>query len=260
LPGNEHLIKAVIIDDEPNSCEIIQLLLQEYCPEIQVAGVAYSCQSGINLINNLQPQLVFLDLELQDGNGAAILAAVTKPAFEVIFVTAYEKRFLYAIRFSELELILKPVERIALISSINVIQQKLSGGNSQVNYEILIENLSANNYAYKILLPAENEFKVAALSAIIFFEEKDQTTVFHFANEMIIAKHPFKYYTELFSDLGFFQITNQQMVNLSHIVRVNKIRSEITMDTGIVLKISGRRINELQTYIDKTERYFIDEE
>jgi len=94
------LIQAVIVDDEDNSLEALSILLQRYCPDVQVVGTAQTVESAIQLIDSIKPELVFLDIALPDGQGFQILEDVEYTGFEVIFTTAYDEYALKAFDFS----------------------------------------------------------------------------------------------------------------------------------------------------------------
>ncbi|MFO7616141.1 MAG: response regulator [Bacteroidales bacterium] len=87
----EAKVQAVIVDDEENSLEALAILLQKYCPDVQVAGAAQTVESAIELVNSVKPELLFLDIALPDGQGFEILDEVGFSDFEVIFTTAYDQ-------------------------------------------------------------------------------------------------------------------------------------------------------------------------
>src|ERR1700689_4672200 len=101
-------IRSIIIDDEPNNIENLQILLNQYCPEISIAATAINADSGMEAINAFRPDLVFLDIQMPGKSGFDLLKAFTSINFEIIFITAYDQYGIQAIKFSALDYLLKP--------------------------------------------------------------------------------------------------------------------------------------------------------
>ena len=104
------MIKAIIIDDETRCCRTLELLLKEYCPDVTVLDQCYDAESGIISINNLQPDLVFLDIEMPGMNGFKMLEQFPKIPFAVVFITGFDQYAIKAFRFYAIDYLLKPVE------------------------------------------------------------------------------------------------------------------------------------------------------
>src|ERR1035437_6383533 len=104
------MIKAVIIEDERKSAEVLAQLLQKNCPEITIIGRVENVKDGIESIRNLKPELIFLDVMMPDGSGFDVLEKLTDLKFDVIFTTATDKFAVKAIKYSALDYLLKPIE------------------------------------------------------------------------------------------------------------------------------------------------------
>src|SRR5215216_5638847 len=104
------MITALIIDDEENNISNLAELLREYCSEIRVVGTATNADSGIELINKNQPDLIFLDIQMPGKNGLEMLASLASFDFDVIFVTAYDQYGIQAIKFAAIDYLLKPID------------------------------------------------------------------------------------------------------------------------------------------------------
>lgn len=102
-------IKSIIVDDEKHGRENLAGILNQYCPEIEIVGQADSVESGISLIKNNTPDLVFLDIRMPKADGFQLLEHFKDFHFEVIFVTAFDNYAIKAIRFSAVDYILKPI-------------------------------------------------------------------------------------------------------------------------------------------------------
>lgn len=103
-------LKAVIIDDEPNAVELLVLRLSQHCPNVKIVEACTNSMRGIVAINQHQPDVVFLDIEMPQLNGFQVLEAVAQCSFSLVFVTAYDKFALKAFRYSAIDYLLKPID------------------------------------------------------------------------------------------------------------------------------------------------------
>jgi two-component system, LytTR family, response regulator len=243
------MIKAVIIDDERNSRDIIALMLEKYCPEVEIAATACDCADGIATIKEHQPQLVFLDLEMPDGTGFDVLMGTREETpFEAVFVTAFEKKFLHTIRFSEVEIILKPIDRESLTSAVHTIRNRIQTQASKDRYKVLLNNfISARSVSLNILVPlASGEDRTIPLNEISYLDAGSEKCTFHLEDgQQLHAERSFRYYADLFSTLRFYQINNQQMVQLSQISQINTNTNRLLLKNGGKLEIAERRKKDL---------------
>src|SRR5664280_2245548 len=134
---------TAIIDDEPDALDFISSIAAEYCPDLDVCGKANNVKEGINLINEIKPDLVFLDVEMPNGTGFDLLAQFPEKNFDVVFITAFNHYAIKAIKFSAVDYILKPININEFIESVNKVIQKHAtnslAGNE--NFDVLLENL-----------------------------------------------------------------------------------------------------------------------
>src|ERR1700752_4602251 len=112
------MIKAIIIDDEKSGAEVLQLLLQQHCPSIQIEAVENSAESGINSILSLKPNLVFLDIEMPSATGFDVINATKEVNYEVVFTTAYEHYAIKAFKTKAVDYLLKPIDIDELKSAV----------------------------------------------------------------------------------------------------------------------------------------------
>lgn len=242
------MIRAVIIDDERNSRDIIALMLQRYCPDIEAVAQAANCREGIAQIREHRPQLVFLDLEMPDGTGFDVLTGAYDATFETVFVTAFEKRYLHTIRLSEVELILKPIDRESLQTAVQTVRQRLSIPGKQERYEVLLHNFSkAAREMRQIVIPlSEGGEHIVSIEKIAYVEGAGDKTLFSLADgDLLQSRRPFRYYTELFAGMRFYQVNNHQMVHLPQIRKVDHEQLQLHLQNQAVLDITDRRKKEL---------------
>lgn len=245
----QHMIKAIIIDDERNSRDIIALMLGKYCPEVKIADTASDCADGIRKITQHQPELVFLDLEMPDGTGFDVLQGTQDDAaFEAVFVTAFEKKFLHAIRFSEVEIILKPIDKESLLQAVQTVSQRINAQVSKNRYRVLLDNFNNGRQAnWNLLLPLANGAETTIRTTDIEYLESgtDYCTFYLEDGSSYQAERSFRHYADLFIPLRFYQVNNTQMVQLSHINRILQDSHHILLNSGVQLEITERRKKDL---------------
>src|ERR1700710_2798865 len=104
------MITAIIIDDEPYSCESLVSLLERYCPEVRILDICYSGADALKAISEQTPTLIFLDIEMPHMSGFEMLQKLSVVNFSIIFTTAYDQYAIKAFKFSALDYLLKPVD------------------------------------------------------------------------------------------------------------------------------------------------------
>lgn len=241
------MIRAVIIDDERNSRDIISLMLGKYCPEIEAVGMAANCREGIEQIRMHQPQLVFLDLEMPDGTGFDVLAGAYDASFEAIFVTAFEKRFLHTIRLSEVELILKPIDKESLLQAVGTVVQRIGQERHHDRYEVLLRNFGKPaGEVRQLVLPATGGPEaIVGVEDILYLEGQADKTVFYLQDGRTLpSARTFRYYTELFAPMRFYQINNTHMVQVPHIQQIDQTGNKVQLQS-YSLDVTERRMREL---------------
>src|SRR5579863_1207713 len=118
------MIKTVLIDDEIDSISILKRLLETYCPEIDIMGTADGVETGVHLIQNCSPHLIFLDIEMTRGNAFDLLNRLQPVNFQVIFVTAFDEYAIKAFKYSAVDYLLKPVDIDDLRSAVGRVQDR----------------------------------------------------------------------------------------------------------------------------------------
>ncbi|TWF44425.1 LytTR family two component transcriptional regulator [Chitinophaga polysaccharea] len=243
------MIKAIIIDDERNSRDIIALMLEKYCPGITIADTASDCADGIEKIKKHRPNLVFLDLEMPDGTGFDVLSGTLPDIpFEAVFVTAFEKKFLHVIRFSDVELILKPIDKESLLQAVALTSARINAGDPKDRYRVLLENFNNSKpVAWKLLIPATNgEAYTIQFPAIEYLEAQGDNCLFYLNNGTnITAIQSFRYYADLFATLRFYQVNNSQMIQLANVSHLEASSSKVVLKSGVILEITERRQRDL---------------
>lgn len=236
--------QVVIIDDEEKSRLTLSSFIDKYCPGLQIAGQADGVQSGVNLIETTKPDVVFLDIEMNDGTGFDVIEALPERDFDVIFVTAYNQYALKAFRYSAVDYLLKPINPEELVQAVH----KLSGTERIDQIEKKLEALIANkNRLEKIAFPSMEGVRLENVKDIIYCESDNYYTIVHFTNdEKITVSKTLKEYDQMLSEEDFFRIHQKFLVNLSHLKNFSKSDGGfVTLSNGKELSVARRKKEEL---------------
>jgi two-component system, LytTR family, response regulator len=212
------MLKAVIIDDEPDCVKLLALQLKMYCPLVQVAASCTSSEEGLMKIKEIQPDIVFLDIEMPVMNGFELLEKMDNIQFSLVFVTAYDKFAVKAFRFSALDYLLKPIDGKDLKAAVEKAAQRHWPQTQQVS--LLKEQLhgGAKTLPDKIALPYQNGVTFAEIKQVIYCESENNYTRIHTAdgNQYMVAK-TLGDIQEVLEERNFLRIHRQYLINLNHI-------------------------------------------
>ena len=226
------MIKAIIIDDEQDAREGLKLTIEKSCPEISIMAMCGSPEIGIEKINELRPELVFLDVQMPRLSGFDVLEKFETINFEVIFVTAFDKYAIKAIKFSALDYLLKPVDVDELVSAVNKIKEKQK--NKTAHFKSLLSNVKYNSEnVRRLAIPSNNEIILQKTADIVFCEADGNYTILHLADDKkITVSKTLKEFEIILPETDFCRIHHATLVNLAHITKYVKGEGGYVMVTG----------------------------
>jgi two-component system, LytTR family, response regulator len=232
------MITATIIDDEPDCCEALTMLLERYCPEVKVLDICYSPEAAIQSVKEHHPQIFFLDIEMPFMNGFELLERLGNINFELIFTTSYDQYAIKAIRFSALDYLLKPVDREELQKAVRKAAQRNQHPLPQ-QLELLLQKLNHPSVPVnKIAIPTMEGFQLVPAESIISCEsQSNYTYLFLKDKRKIIASRNLKEMEEMLEDYPFVRIHH------SYIVNINEVEKYIKGEGGYLIMSDGSNIN-----------------
>jgi two-component system, LytTR family, response regulator len=247
------MITAVLIDDDKHLREGLKALLERYTNDINIIGEAESVLSGIETIQKLQPQVLFLDIHLSDGTGFDILKELStsnyKTNFHIVFITAHEQYAVKAFKFSALDFILKPVDPEELQNTILKIKSVVGKNNSFEHIDLLLENIRKKVDNFKrIALSTSDGIHLFEVSDIIRCEARVNYTEFFIKNHKpVLISRTLKEYEEMLTEHGFERVHQSHLINLSY------LKSYIKSDGGYVIMADNTSIPVAQSKKDKLQ-------
>ncbi|MEM8891329.1 MAG: LytTR family DNA-binding domain-containing protein, partial [Bacteroidota bacterium] len=216
-------MKAFLVENEKNLREVLKKLLQIHCPEVEVVGEADSVTTALEAIPQHEFDILFLDIEMDDGTGLDLLAQLKKRSFHVIFVTAYDKYAIHAFRFSAIDYLLKPVDPDALESAIAKVKELQQKEMETQQLNALIQNLNPpNGRKKKIVVNDKSNLFFIDLEDVYYLQARGAYTEICLKDKVIFTSKNLKNYEEILLDAGFVRTHNSYIVNLSHVVKLNK--------------------------------------
>ena len=244
---------AVIIDDDSNLRSGMKGLLAMFAPQLEIVGEAATVLTGITIIENLKPQVIFLDIQLNEGTGFDILEKITKKhgkvESQVVFITAHEEFAIKAFRFSALDYLLKPIDPSELKKVIKKIDKTIEKNNEFSTIELLLENIKKEKNNFKrIALSNSDGIHQFEISDIIRCESDDNYTKFFIKNgRIVLISKTLKEYEELLKDSGFLRVHQSHLINLKYLKSyIKKEAGNIIMLDNTNIPISQRKKELLQ--------------
>jgi two-component system LytT family response regulator len=247
------MIKAILIDDEVHCLDTLNILLNDYCPEVQVVAQCLSGKKALDAIEKFKPELVFLDIEMPMMNGFELLEQFKQIPFAVIFTTSYDQYAIKAIRFSALDYLLKPIDPKELITAVHKVNAQKNPPTTE-QFRMLLDQIHHKESGFtKIAVPTAEGFELIPADQVIRCEADDNYTHLFLKNKnKIIACRTLKEMEEQLQDFSFFiRVHHSYLVNMNEVTKY--IRGEggyLVMNDGSTVNVSRSRketlLNKLQ--------------
>ena len=212
-------LTAILIDDERKALAILKNKIERLCPNISVIGETQNQKECINLIEDIKPQLVFLDVAMPEMSGFDLLSEIKNPSFEIIFVTAFDNYAIEAINHCAIGYLVKPVDNKDLITTVNKAIQNIEDKSALEKNKLLIENLGVQTFQYKkIVIPSQEGLEFVKISDIICCEGTNGYTTIHFLNrKSILSSNSIGHFNKILENQNFYLVHKSHLVNLDHI-------------------------------------------
>ncbi|HMQ49478.1 MAG TPA: LytTR family DNA-binding domain-containing protein [Saprospiraceae bacterium] len=238
-------MKAYLIDDEINCTEVLQVLLEKYCPSVKVAAVFNDPEQALDSIKKSPPQLLFLDIEMPIMNGFDLLRQLETINFGLIFTTAYDQYAIKAFRFNALDYLLKPVDKDELLAAVNKIKQSPHLDAARL---WSAQYLSVHPVPERIALPVGYELLMVDVADILYLKSDGAYVSVYVkgASKPILLAKSLREFEELLNNNQFFRTHNSYLIHLKHIKKVIRQEgSEIVMANGTSVPLARSKRAEL---------------
>ena len=236
----EDPIRTVLVDDDKTSLLTLQTLLEKHFHQVSITGTAMTVKDAINLIDESKPEMVFLDINLPDGEGFDVMEGVTYRNFQVIFVTAFDKYAVRAFEFSALHYIVKPATYDGLKTALDRYRDTKEE-NLDDRISVLKESLRGGHE--KIIIPSSDGLNIVKLGDVVRLEADDvYTTFFLSGGQKFVASKSLNNYEKILEDLPFSRIHSKHLINLIYVKRYMKGKGgSVIMEDNSEVEVSVRK-------------------
>lgn len=238
------MIKAILIEDELRSLKLLGNLIGEYCPQVKIIGTATSVDEAFQLIQKNDPDVIFLDIEMQRETGFDLLLKFSEIPFEIIFTTAFEHYALKAIKFSALDYLLKPIDIEELKQAVSKVE--LNNHRQRVNkrFESFMHNLqNPKSELYQIALPSSEGLNILQIQDILYLKSDRQYTIFQTkSGEKIVTSKNLGEYEDLLLEYNFFRVHHSSLINLNEVKKyIRGDGGSVVMSNGDLIEVAKRK-------------------
>lgn len=244
--------KAYIVDDEADNIELLNYFLKKYCLNIEIIGESNTFQDCVDDLKVLKPEILFLDIKLNNKNAFDILDIIDASESEIIFVTAYEEFALKAFKYNAIDYVLKPISIEDLIVSVNKAILR-------IEEKKMFENQTLNNFASSkntsssvITISSIDKIEIIKKTDILFCKSDGRYTTLYLKDktEVLACKNLGEFENQL-KEENFFRIHNSFLVNINYVKNINKrVGYYCEMLNGAFLPIAKRRYQSFNTFIN----------
>ena len=228
-------LTAAIVDDVTQARETLKEDLATYCPDVEIIGEADGVVTGSKLLKKIKPDLVFLDIQLQDGTGFDILEILGDVNFQVIFTTASDAFAIKAFKFSAVDYLLKPVdpdeleEAVKKAAQVNISQKQ--------SYDLLLDTVKEKKLPERLALHTLEKIHVTEIADIVRCESSGNYTTFYFKDgQKLLVTKTLKEYDQMLSEHHFAR------VHQSHLINAQQIKEFVKVDGGYLVMRDGSKI------------------
>ena len=240
-------LRVILIDDELPSLENLQHKILEFCPDLEIVAATQKPEIAIKLIGQLQPDIIFLDIEMPRMNGFRMLEEIEVKDFEVVFTTAYNYYAIDAVRISAFDYLVKPISVNDLQNTVARLMKSAEQNPRQQKTDILSQNISRVHLQNdKITISTIDGVAFYEIGSIIRIESSSNySKVFFKDGKNILVTKLLKEFEEILSSYRFFRIHNSHLVNLNYIKKyIRGDGGQVILENDEVIDVSRRKKEE----------------
>ena len=237
------------MDDEQRARNLLENLLLRFCPEVEVLARCREVKEAVAAINEMKPDVVFLDIEMPHYAGYEIVQFFKEIPFEIIFVTAYERYAIRAFEVAAIDYLLKPIDIARLRLAVKRVQEKKQAGYQTERMELLGSTLKSRQIK-NIVISDKKQQHIIPIESIVAIEAQESYCIIHTLHKKIMASKNLKHFENVLQDLPvFFRTHKSWLINKNHISHYKKANLSIILSDGLVAKLSRYKINEFEAAI-----------
>lgn len=244
------MLTAILIDDDQSNLSSLGEKLRRHCGDVNVVASCDNGADGIDLIEKLRPDMVFLDIEMPVMNGFTMLQQLHYKNFALIFVTAYDHYAIKAIRYSALDYLVKPVDVEELKAAVTKAFINRKNHSSQLQVELLLEQLH-RKLPLRISIPTSDGLQFIRIEDILYLEASKNYTYIHLLSQQsFLVSRTLKDFEDMLPTDSFLRIHHSTIVNKNHVQKyIRGDGGQVLMHNGKLLDVSKRKKLDFLTAI-----------
>lgn len=239
-------LKAIIVDDEESARDVLQSLLVRFCSDVVVVAKCENLTEAVRVIEQKQPDLVFLDIEMPNYAGYEIVKFFKAITFEIIFVTAYDQYAIRAFEIAAMDYLLKPIDIERLKKTISRVRDHRSSEHQDKRLSLLGNTLE-NKQLKNIVVSDRGNQHIIPIESIVAIEAQESYCTIHTSDKKYTASKNLKHFETIFEGLTqIIRVHKSWIINVACIQSYSKSELTIQMITGIVAKLSKYKKAEFE--------------
>ena len=250
-------LSAIIIDDEEFARENLKMLLEEYCPDVEVAGTAGGAREARSMVDDVNPDLVFLDIMMPGEDGFSFLESMPDRRFQVVFTTAFREHALRAIKESAIDYLEKPIDIEELQRAVAKAKEnadlKRSPKVDDDRLTKVLQDIVLTNSVEKTVIPTKDGLAIVRNTEIIHLEAMENYTMIYLVGgKKYMSSRSIKAFEDRLDTNMFFRVHKSHIINIAHHLK------EFLRNEGLIAVLSdGTQVpvarRKLQEFLDKIE-------
>ena len=239
-------IRALIVDDEESARDVLENLLLRFCPDVEVVRKCENVPQAVDAVRELQPDLVFLDIEMPQYAGFEIVRFFEEIPFHIIFVTAYDQYAIRAFDMAAVDYLLKPVDISRLKLAVERAQLRVNAEQQAQRMASLKENLEQRSVT-SIVVSDKGQQHLILTNTIIAIEAQESYCLLHTNDRTYLASKNLRHFENMLENASdFFRVHKSWIINKQHLKHYSKSELTIHMSNGLITRLSKYKKAEFE--------------
>lgn len=236
------MIKAVVIDDDPTVYRLVARAVESHCPFISIVAKASGVAEGIRMINEQNPDLVFLDILMADGSGFDLIEHFFKPDFKVILISGFNEYALKGYKFNAIDYIMKPIREDELVTAINKAAEIIKTDN-RLRSRLSEEEVDSMRNHHKMILKTFDQIHIINTSDILHIEsDRNYSTLYLEQSRKLVVSRSIKEFEDALYEKGFHRIHKSHIININKVSFFNRPEGgSVVLKDGSIVPVSSRK-------------------
>ncbi len=249
-------MRVVIVDDEKHNRDGLKLLLQNWCPDVEVVGEAANAKLARSLIQTTAFDVMLLDIHMPNENGLELIESIEERNFATVFVTAYAEHAIRALKANAIDYLLKPIDAEELVAAMKKCKNALKSSTQDSNDEIFLASAknashmyNSQSYPKKLTIFFYNGFQIVDVTDITHMDAEGSYTVIYFQNQTsLLTSKAIKEFEEVLDPEVFFRAHKSYLVNMQYIKSYSSVDGhEIILNNNSKIPLARRRLEEFMS-------------